>query len=76
MPIRVEKIDAVKDAVVRYTYNRYTVGLQMLLRLQQGVSIFNLECDMLHPFGSVWVSAHGRLGGQLKKGQHIATSGI
>ena len=76
MPIRIEKIDAVKDAVIRYTYNRYTVGLQMLLRLQQGVSIFNLEGNVLYPFGSVWVPAHRRLGGQLKEGQYIATPSI
>src|SRR3546814_12336320 len=76
MPVGVEEIDRLENAVMRRPQHIDAVRGQMRLGRHQFVIAADLQGKMLDPGGGGFIAAHRGLVGQFEKGQNIAAARI
>ncbi|MFM2257932.1 MAG: hypothetical protein RIQ28_1779 [Pseudomonadota bacterium] len=71
--IGIEEVDRPENTVPSRAQHLNPLRLDMRLGGFQCFEIADLEGQMLHPFGRLFITAHFRLVGQFEKSEHIAT---
>ncbi len=76
MPVRVEEIDRLENAVIGGPDHIESLRLGARLCGQQRFEVADLEGDVLHPLRRVGIAPHLGLFGQFEEGEHVAPAGV